>query len=197
MRAGAAILVLLLAAAAAAEELTVAEVVAAHRAGAPVEGILRLIRDAPAVVAPGPADLARLRDAGVPEEVIRAMVARTAPAPTAAPSRPDDPRLADVVRLVRAGLSDALVCEQVRRSGVRYRPSANDLVYLKENGVPEPVIEAVMASGVPPPTTPPVAVTPLPESNPGRCDGVRTAGADDRRFPQAGGGTAGARRRPA
>lgn len=43
------LVVLLLAGAAPAQELTVAEVVAAHRAGAPEESILRLIHEAPAV----------------------------------------------------------------------------------------------------------------------------------------------------
>jgi len=161
-------LVLLLAAGTAfAQELTVAEVVAAHRAGAPEDGILRLIHEAPAVAALAPADLARLRAAGVPERVIQAMVARTAPTSTPAPIAPDDGRLVDMVRMVGTGLSADLVAEQVRRSGQRYTLTVNDLIYLKENNVGDTVIVALLASGVSPtplPATPapvPVQATPL------------------------------------
>jgi hypothetical protein len=97
-----------------AQELTVAEVVAAQRAGAPEDGILRLIAEAPAVAPLTPADLARLRSAGVSERVIRALGARTTPTPTAGPTRPDDPRLAEVVRMVSAGLPAELVGERGR-----------------------------------------------------------------------------------
>jgi hypothetical protein len=156
-----ALVVLLLVTPAVAQELTVAEVVAAHRAGAPEEGILRLIREAPAVVPLAPADLARLRSAGVPEPVIRALVARNAPTPTAAPVRPDDARLADVVRMTSSGLSAELVGEQVRRSGHRYTLTVNDLIYLKENRVPDAIIVALLATGAAPtpvpPTLPPAA----------------------------------------
>ena len=169
MRALAAIAALALAAAVSAEELTVNEVIAAHRAGAPVEGILRLVREAPEVAALAPADLDRLRAAGVPDAVVRALAARHAapsPTPAAPATKPDDPRLEDVVRLVRSGLAETLVCEQVRRSGRRPPLTANDLVYLKERGVPESAIAALMEASLPPtpaPTaTPPVLPTPPP-----------------------------------
>ncbi len=166
------LVVLLLVTPALAQELTVAEVVAAHRAGAPEEGILRLIREAPAVAPLAPADLARLRTAGVPEAVIQALVARTTPTPTVPPVRPDDARLADVVRIAGSGLSAELVAEQVRRSGHRYELTVNDLIYLKENHVADAVIVALVASGgsptpLPPAPTPaPVLATPLPSRTP-------------------------------
>jgi hypothetical protein len=171
MRVLPALVVLLLVTPAPAQELTVAEVVAAHRAGAPEEGILRLIREAPAVASLGPADVSRLRAAGVPEPVIQALVARTTPTPTAPPVRPDDARLAEVVRTTRSGLSAELVAEEVRRSGHRYTLTVNDLIYLKENGVADAVIFALLATGaiatpvpptLPPSTTP--APTPMAES---------------------------------
>ncbi len=169
MRALLTIAALVLAAAVSAEELTVNEVIAAHRAGAPVEGILRLVREASDVAVLTPADLERLRAAGVPDVVVRAMAARHAPpspTPTAPATRPDDPRLEDVVRLVRAGLSEKLVCEQVRRAGTRRELSANDLVYLKESAVPEAVIAALMEASAPPTPAPtatvPVVPTPAP-----------------------------------
>jgi len=163
MRGTALLVALVWAAAAAAEELTVGEVIAAHRAGAPVEGIVRLVSQAPEVAVPTAAELARLRSAGVPEAVIAAIAARHAPSPTPTRTRPDDPALEEVVRVVAAGLSDRLVCEQIRQSGVRHRLSANDLVYLKERGVSETVIAALLATAASPsptPTSPPAAALP-------------------------------------
>ena len=168
-----------LAVAVSAEELTVPEVIAAHRAGAPVEGILRLVREASSVAVLAASDLERLHAAGVPEAVIEAMAARHAlPSPTPPPtgSKPDDARLEDVVRLEKAGLSEKLVCEQIRRSGLLYALSANDIVFLKEHNVPEIVIAMLIGTGAPPTPTPmspavlePVsaaAPTPLPTVTP-------------------------------
>ena len=168
-----------LAVAVSAEELTVPEVIAAHRAGAPVEGILRLVREASSVAVLAASDLERLHAAGVPEAVIEAMAARHAlpsPTPTPTGSKPDDARLEDVVRLEKAGLSEKLVCEQIRRSGLLYALSANDIVFLKEHNVPEIVIAMLIGTGAPPTPTPmspavlePVsaaAPTPLPTVTP-------------------------------
>ena len=154
MRMLAALVLVLSASVALAQELTVAEVVAAQRAGAPEDGILTLIREAPTVAALTPADLTRLRAAGVPERVIEAMAARTTPTPTPAPVHPDDPRLAELVRLVGSGLSVELVAEQVRRSGLRFAPTVNDLVYLRQSNVPDAVIIAVLESNAPPTPVP-------------------------------------------
>jgi hypothetical protein len=174
----AALVLVLSAGVALAQELTVAEVVAAHRAGAPEKGILTLIRGAPAVAAVTAADLARLRAAGVPERVIQAMAARTAPTPTPAPAHPDDPRLTEVVRLVGSGLSAELVVEQVRRSGQRYAPSVNDLVYLKQSNVPDAVIVAVLESNAPPTPAPTATAAPTATVAPAATFGplVRMAG---------------------
>ena len=176
-----------LAVAVSAEELTVPEVIAAHRAGAPVEGILRLVREASSVAVLAASDLERLHAAGVPEAVIEAMAARHAlPSPTPTPTGSlrlwlallvdDDARLEDVVRLEKAGLSEKLVCEQIRRSGLLYALSANDIVFLKEHNVPEIVIAMLIGTGAPPTPTPmspavlePVsaaAPTPLPTVTP-------------------------------
>jgi hypothetical protein len=148
------LVLLLVAGAVLAQELSVAEVVAAHRAGAPEEGILGLIREAPAVAPLAPTDLSRLREAGVPERVVQAMLARTAPTPTPGPARPDDARLAEVARTVDSGVSAEVVAAQVRQSGQRYALTLNDLIYLKENNVGDVVILALLASGA--------AATPVP-----------------------------------
>ncbi|OFV80905.1 MAG: hypothetical protein A2Y78_13510 [Acidobacteria bacterium RBG_13_68_16] len=168
MRVLPALVMLLVAGLAPAQELTVAEVVAAHRAGAPEEGILRLIRESPVVAPLAPADLAMLRAAGVPERVIEAMAVRTTPTPT--PVRPDDQHLAEVVRAVNSGLPAEAVAERVRRSGRRYALTVNDLIYLKESKVADVVILALVASGaplaslpaLPPPTLMPTLVPPPP-----------------------------------
>jgi len=153
------------AAACAAEELTVREVIVAHRAGAPADGILRLVRESPEVAVLAAPDLDRLRAAGVLEVVILAMAARHAlPPPTPAEAKPDDPTLGEVVRLVGAGLSERLVCEQIRQSGGRHRLSANDLVYLKQHDVPETVIAALMETAAIPSATP--VPTPAPTPTP-------------------------------
>ena len=144
------------------QELTVAEVVAAQRAGAPEEGILKLIAEAPAVAQLTPDDLARLRAAGVSEQVIRALGARTMPTPTPAPARPDDPRLVEVVRMVSVGLPAELIAAQVRQSGQRYALTVNDLIYLKENKVGDAVILAVLASGTPATPVPAVSAASPP-----------------------------------
>lgn len=144
------------------QELTVAEVVAAQRASAPEEGILKLIAEAPAVAPLTPGDLARLRAAGVSERVIRALGARTMPTPTPTPARPDDPHLAEVVRMVSVGLPAELIAAQVRQSGQRYALTVNDLIYLKENKVGDAVILALLASGTPATPVPAVSAASPP-----------------------------------
>ena len=131
------------------------------------DGILRLVRESTEVAVLAAPDLDRLRAAGVPEAVIVAMAARHAPPPPTE-AKPDDPTLGEVVRLVGAGLSERLVCEQIRQSGGRHRLSANDLVYLKQHDVPEAVIAALMETSAIPSATPvpPLAPTPTPAAAP-------------------------------
>jgi hypothetical protein len=152
------LILLLLSATVVGQELTVAEVVAAHRAGATEDGILRLIAEAPAVVPLAAADMARLRAAGVSDRVIQAFSARAVPTPAPTPARPDDPRLTEVVRMVNSGLTADVVAAQVHQSGQRYALTVNDLIYLKENKVADVVILALLVSGAP--VTPAPAVAP-------------------------------------
>ncbi len=146
-----------------ADTLTISQVLTAFRAGAPAENIIKLINQAEAVAPVSAADVATLRAAGVPESVISAMMARAPlPATTPGAAKPDDPRLVDVVRLVKAGLSESLVAEQVKHSTERYQMTVNDLVYLKENQVPEAIIAALLASTAPPTPTPTPNTPPTP-----------------------------------
>jgi hypothetical protein len=59
---------------------------------------------------------------------------------------PDDKRLVDIVRLAKSGLSEDLIVNTIKASNETYDLSANDLVYLKENGVNDVIIEALMAT---------------------------------------------------
>jgi len=136
------VLFMLLAASALADELTASAVITAFRMGATPEAITASINNPANTVAPvTQTDLANLKAAGVPDAVVQALVAK-APAPTPPPGqpRPDDPRLVNVVRMARSGLSEPIVLEQLKRSGENFQLTPNDLVYLKAEGVPESVI---------------------------------------------------------
>lgn len=159
----------------AADELTVSQVIFAHRAGAHKDKLIKLIQDAPAVAPTSPADMERLRAEDLPDEVVEAFKDRLSRGTPDQPSRrPDDPRLVDLVRLVKSGLSESLVTDQIRRSGLTYELSANDLAYLKENQVSESIIASLMGNDsapapLPPPAPPQVqanAPPPPPAENP-------------------------------
>lgn len=150
MRRALMVCILLAAAAAAAEELTVQSILSAHKMGAPAEGILATVQNPANTVNMTSSDLATLRAAGVPEAVLAALQARIpAPTPTPVPQQPDDPRLVDLVRLIKSGLSESIVAEQIRQSGQSYNLSINDLLYLRQNGVQESIIAGLMASARP------------------------------------------------
>jgi len=135
-----------------AEELTVHSILAAQQSGASADGIRTMVQNPSNTIALTAGDLVTLRDAGVPETVLTAIWVRI-PAPTPAPAsvQPDDARLVDLVRMIQSGLSEAIMAEQVKQSGQTYTLSVNDLLYLKQNGVQELTIAALMAthSGAP------------------------------------------------
>ena len=142
-----AVLLALVAAIGGAEELTVDSILAAHRSGAPADRIIAMVNNPANTVAMTAGDIVTLRDAGVPESVITAIWARIpAPTPAAVPLQPDDARLVDFVRLIKSGMSESIIAEQVRQSGQAYNLSVNDLLYLKENGAQESTIAALMAT---------------------------------------------------
>ena len=130
-----------------AEVLTVNSILTAQKAGAATDGIIAMVNDPGNTVGMSAGDLVTLRDAGVSEKVIAAVWARVpAPTPTSAPLVPDDARLVDLVALTRSGISQSIVAEQVRQTGRPYSLSVNDLLYLKQNGVGESTIVALMAT---------------------------------------------------
>lgn len=141
---------LLLAASALAEQLDVSTILAKQKAGATVFALTAIVNDPSNALAVTTDDFAALRSGGVPESVIAAIQQRLAgqtPATaTPAPATPDDPRLADVVKIVKSGISESLIAEQIKQSGLAYKLSMNDLLYLKQNGVQDSVISALLAT---------------------------------------------------
>jgi len=138
-----------------ADVLTVNSILTAQKAGASADGIIAMVNDQANAVDMSAGDLVTLRDAGLSEKVIAAVWARVpAPAPTSAALAPDDARLVDLVSLVKSGISESIVAEQVRQAGQPYTLSVNDLLYLKHNGVGESTIGALMATraGAPAPS---------------------------------------------
>ena len=150
-----------------AEELTVNSILAAQKAGASADAIITMIKSPDNTLAMTVGDIATLRDAGVPETVITtiwAFIPVPPPAPLAL--QPDDVRLVDVVRLIKSGMSESIIAEQVKQSGQAYNLSVNDLLFLKQNGAQESTIGTLMATRSAAPAAPAVpssaAVAPAP-----------------------------------
>ena len=185
---------LLLALPAAAEEITVDKVLAAQSFGVGAEAMLAKVNDpANTVAALGAGDVEKLHAAGVPESVVAALQAK-APKPAAPPAaapaptgtQPDNPRMVILVKAVQAGTSEALVCDSIKQTGVTQRPSLNDLIYLKENKVPEGIIKALMEAPIVVPAAgePGAAAGPKPVPNEVEVDGlVRKTGLTSKNRP--------------
>jgi len=60
--------------------------------------------------------------------------------------QPDDARLGDLVRLIKSGISESILVEHVQHSTPPFELSSTDLLYLKQNGVLESTIAALMAT---------------------------------------------------
>lgn len=142
---------LLLAVSAFAEQLDANAILARQKAGATAEALLAAVNDPANTLAVKAEDIAALRSGGVPESVIAAIQqkiapAAAAPAPAPPAAQPDDARLADVVKIVKSGISEPLIADQIKQSGLTYKLTLNDLLYLKQNGVQDSVISALMAT---------------------------------------------------
>jgi hypothetical protein len=138
---------LLLAASAIAEQLDVNTILAKQKAGASADALLATVNDPANTLAIKAEDITTLRSGGVPEAVIAAIQQKMANQGTApAQVAPDDARLTDVVRISKSGISESLIAEQIKQSGVAYKLSMNDLLYLKQNSVQDSVISALLAT---------------------------------------------------
>ncbi len=147
----AALLLSLVAITAAAEDISASSIMIGHRAGASAEGLIKLINDPANKISVTAEDLATLRTAGVPESVITAIQARLAAAPPAAAAapatslvQPDHPRLEELVRLVKAGISETIIKDQIMSAASTAELTLNDLLYLKQNGIQDSVIGYLM-----------------------------------------------------
>jgi len=136
------LIILFIAVVAAAEQLDANAILAKQKAGATADALLAAVNDPANTIAVKAEDLAALRSGGVPEAVIAAIQQKIAPPPAA----PDDARLTDVVKIVKSGISENLIAEQIKQSGLTYKLSLNDLLYLKQNGVQDSVITALLAT---------------------------------------------------
>jgi hypothetical protein len=155
-------LLALTAVAADAAELTVNSILAAQQSGASADGIIAMVNSSANTVTMTAGDIVTLRNAGVPESVITALWTRIpAPTPAPVPLQPDDARLVDLVRLIKSGMSESIIAEQVKQSGQGYNLSVNDLLYLKQNGAQESTIAALMATNAGAPVAPVVAPSEL------------------------------------
>lgn len=142
----------LVALAAAADELTLSTILTSLKAGASTDGILAVVNDPANTVAIKAEELVTLRAAGVPEPVLAAIAQRLAAAPPPAQQpapelvTPDDSRLPEIARLSKAGISEAIIIDQIRTSGSTYQLSVNDLLFLKQEGVQDSIIATLLAS---------------------------------------------------
>ena len=79
-----------------------------------------------------------------------------------APSLP--PGVQDVVKLVKAGLGEEVVLAHIKNTGASYTLSADQIIYVHQQGVSENEMRALMGSGSPsvPANPAPVVTTPTP-----------------------------------
>lgn len=133
-----------------ADEITVSTILTSLKAGASAEGIVAVVSDPANAIAITATEVETLRTAGVADSVLLAVQQRlaAAPAPAVAPPQavPDDRRLPEIARLSKAGISEAIIGDQIRQSGETYALSVNDLLYLKQEGVQDSIIAALLAS---------------------------------------------------
>ena len=157
---------MMLATAALADELTASAVISAIRLGATPDAVIAQINNPANTVAYiSQSEITNLKVAGVPEAVIQALLAKASPptpTPTPGPPMPDNPKLVDLVKMVKSGLSEPIVLEQLRRSGESSQLTPNDIVYLKYAGVPESIITFMVTNKGQPAATPTPAVPPTP-----------------------------------
>jgi hypothetical protein len=71
------------------------------------------------------------------------------------------PGVQDVVKLAQAGISDDVILSQIKTTGASYNLTADQIILLKNQGVSQPVIKALLSgSAAPIPTAAPAPVAP-------------------------------------
>jgi len=75
------------------------------------------------------------------------------------------PGVQDVVRLSRSGISDQVILSQIRNTGATYNLTADQIISLKNQGVSQPVINALLSGGAATPAAAPApVVVPMPST---------------------------------
>src|ERR1039457_996612 len=96
------------------------------------------------------------------------LVLQTATLNCAAQTTPSlPPGIQDVVKLVKAGLGEEVVLAHIRNAGASYTLSADQIIYVHEQGVSENEMKALLGAGnptVPPNPAPALAPTPAVRS---------------------------------
>jgi len=82
------------------------------------------------------------------------------------------PGVQDVVKLAQAGISDDVILTQIKDNGANYNLTADQIIYLKEKGVSQPVIKALVASGT---AAPVVSAVPAAQPAPAPAPAVAPA----------------------
>ena len=72
------------------------------------------------------------------------------------------PQLQEVVKLTQAKMSDDVILAYIRNSGASYNLSADDILYLNNQGVSQPVISALLQSKPSAASAPVMPATPAP-----------------------------------
>jgi len=81
------------------------------------------------------------------------------------PPATQSPQLQEVVKLTQAKMSDDVILAYIKNSGATYNLSADDILYLNNQGVSQPVISALLAAkgtGAPAPVAQPTTPAPAP-----------------------------------
>ena len=98
-------------------------------------------------------------------EAFAATVPEAAGEPTLPPNL--SPGLAEIIRLAQAHVEEGVILSYIQNSGQVYAPSAEEILYLSDLGLPQNVIAALFKDKLPPPPVEaPLAAGPVPRTPP-------------------------------
>ncbi len=120
--------------------LTNDDIIKMTKSGLTEDFIINLVQQQPDQLSSSASALAELKRNGVSENVIGAVV-RKAPAPS------EPLNSGSVVRLYKAGFSDDFLLDLIRRQPPKGSPDPSRIVELKDAGLSERVISALVATG--------------------------------------------------
>lgn len=92
---------------------------------------------------------------GTAVEALQAKKAKRTAEAAAADAVAHAPTLNDIIYMTHNAVPPEQIAEQVRASGAIYRLNADQIIFLNQQGVPTPVINAMLDTGMRPPPAPP------------------------------------------